>query len=63
MMAWDNGREGLDNPNGDDIIVGNIYKDFESFLEKQDLKKRETEQTDWNKRREDWLRHIEEFHG
>ncbi len=37
-------------------------KDFESFLEKQDLKKSEQEQIDWNERKKDWLRRIDEFY-
>ena len=46
-------------------VSGKLYDlmaDFESFLEKQDLKKREAEQTDWDERKEDWLRHIDRFH-
>ncbi len=32
-------------------------KNFESFLEKQDLKKKEEKgQIDWNERKKDWLR-------
>ncbi|GEM_PF-299237 len=37
-------------------------KDFEFFLEKQDLKKRNEEQIDWNERKKDWFRHIDEFY-
>jgi len=38
-------------------------KNFESFLEKQDLKKKEEKgQIDWNERKKDWLRHIGEFY-
>lgn len=58
----DEGNPVIYNPDGDDIIVGNIYKDFDAFLEKQELKKRDAEQTDWKKRREDWLRRIGEFY-
>lgn len=37
-------------------------KNFESFLEKQDLKKIEEERIDWNERRKAWLRHIDKFY-
>jgi hypothetical protein len=36
-------------------------KDFEFFLEKQDVRKREQE-IDWNQRKKDWLRRIDKFY-
>jgi hypothetical protein len=38
-------------------------KDFESFLDKQDLKKQAENQDDWVRRKNNWLRRIEKFYN